>query len=143
MNLTKLDKTRRKPKSDALALTPKQELAIFALLEAGTIESAALSVGVSRQSLWAWMKIEPFRDKLTDARAQLFREGMGALKGSMAKAAGVLVKLLDSNNANVRRLAAVAILSLGLKAHESVDLEARLGALEAAVVGLGEHVRDR
>lgn len=138
-----MKESERKPKNSALMLTPKQEKAIFALLESQTLEDVALSVGISRTSLWAWMKIEPFRDKLTDARAELFREGMGQLKGSMAKAASVLVKLLDSNNANVRRLAAVAILSLGLKAHESVDLEARLEALEAAVVGLGERVRER
>jgi len=130
MSLTKLDKTRRGAKSDALTLTPKQELAIFALLEAGTIENAALSVGVSRQSLWAWMKIEPFQARLTDARAELFREGMNALKGSMSKAASVLVKLMDSRSENVRRLAASAILGLGLKANESIEIEERLSRLE-------------
>ena len=125
-----MKENKRKAKSDALTLTPKQEAAIFALLEAGTIESAALSVGVSRTSLWAWMKIEPFRNRLTDARAELFREGMSALKGSMSKAAGVLVKLMDSKSENVRRLAASAILGLGLKANETVEIEERLSRLE-------------
>ena len=125
-----MKENKRKAKSDALTLTPKQEAAIFALLEAGTIESAALSVGVSRTSLWAWMKIEPFRNRLTDARAELFREGMSALKGSMSKAAGVLVKLMDSKSENVRRLAASAILGLGLKANESIEIEERLSRLE-------------
>jgi len=125
-----MKENKRKAKSDALTLTPKQEAAIFALLEAGTIESAALSVGVSRTSLWAWMKIEPFRNRLTDARAELFREGMSALKGSMSKAASVLVKLMDSKNEDTRRLAASAILGLGLKANETVEIEERLSRLE-------------
>jgi len=125
-----MKRNERKTKADALALTPKQEAAIFALLEAGTIESAAQSVGVSRTSLWAWMKIEPFQARLTDARAELFREGMSALKGSMSKAAAVLVKLMDSKSENVRRLAASAILGLGLKANESIEIEERLSRLE-------------
>jgi len=125
-----MKRNERKTKADALALTPKQEAAIFALLEAGTIESAAQSVGVSRTSLWAWMKIEPFQARLTDARAELFREGMNALKGSMSKAAGVLVKLMDSRSENVRRLAASAVLGLGLKANETVEIEERLSRLE-------------
>lgn len=125
-----MKKHERKAKADALILTPKQEAAIFALLEAGTIENAALAVGVSRTSLWAWMKIEPFRDKLADARAELFREGMGSLKGSMGKAAAVLVKLMDSKSENIRRLAAVEILSLSLKAHETLEIEERLSRLE-------------
>lgn len=125
-----MKESKRKLKSDALVLTPKQEAAIFALLEAGTIESAAKSVGVSRTSLWAWMKIEPFQARLTDARAELFREGMNALKGSMSKAASVLVKLMDSRSENVKRLAASAILGLGLKANESIEIEERLSRLE-------------
>jgi len=125
-----MKRNERKTKADALALTPKQEAAIFALLEAGTIESAAQSVGVSRTSLWAWMKIEPFQARLTDARAELFREGMNALKGSMSKAASVLVKLMDSRSENVRRLAASAVLGLGLKANETVEIEERLSRLE-------------
>jgi len=128
-----MKRNERKTKADALALTPKQEAAIFALLEAGTIESAAQSVGVSRTSLWAWMKIEPFQARLTDARAELFREGMSALKGSMSKAASVLVKLMDSKSENVRRLAASAILGLGLKANESIEVEERLSKVELII----------
>jgi len=125
-----LNKSERKPKGDALMLTPKQEAAIFALLESSSMEDAAQTIGVSRTSLWAWMKIEPFQTRLMDARAELFREGMAALKGSMSKAAGVLVKLMDSRNENTRRLAAAAVLGLGLKAHESIDIEERLSRLE-------------
>jgi len=125
-----MKRNERKTKSDALTLTPKQEAAIFALCESQTLEDAAQSVGISRTSLWAWMKIEPFQARLTDARAELFREGMSALKGSMSKAAGVLVKLMDSKSENVRRLAASAILGLGLKANESIEVEERLSRLE-------------
>jgi hypothetical protein len=125
-----MKRNERKAKPDALALTPKQEAAIFALLESQTLEDAAQSVGISRTSLWAWMKIEPFQTRLTDARAELFREGMSALKGSMSKAAAVLTKLMDSRSENVRRLAASAILALGLKANESLEIEERLSRLE-------------
>jgi hypothetical protein len=48
----------------------------------------------------------------------------------MARAAGTLAKLLDAEKESVRLGAARALLELGVKLRESVELEQRLAALE-------------
>lgn len=117
-------------KSEAAELTPKQEAAILALLESPTLEGAARIGGVSRGSLWAWMKAEPFKGKLTAARGELFRENIAGLKATLSGATAKLAALLSSKDEGVRRLAASTLWSLSLKANETLDIEERLLRLE-------------
>jgi cytochrome c biogenesis protein CcdA len=104
--------------------------AIKALVEAPTVEAAARSSGIGRTTLYRYMSEDDFKEELGEARAEAFAAGLAALKSAAAKAASTLAALMDSRSENTRRLAAIAVLSLGLKAAEAVDFESRLVRLE-------------
>ena len=128
-----MDRVRRKKRKSAStdALIERQGRAVLALVEAPTVEDAAQRAGVSRSILYVWLRDEGFKARLDAARAELFHEGLDALRGTMGKAARVMAALLDSRNENTRRLTAVAVLGLGMKANETIDIEMRLARLEA------------
>jgi hypothetical protein len=71
-----------------------------------------------------------FRRRLGKVRADLFEGGMGILAAAQAAAASALVRLLKSDNESVRLGASRSVFELGAKVRESVEIEARLSALE-------------
>jgi len=111
-------------------LRGKQLKAIAEILETGSMEEAARRSGVSKTTLYEWMKQEPFRKRLEEARAEVFNEGLGIIKAGTSKAARKLIELLDSRNENTRRLTAQEILALSLKISETQEIERRLERLE-------------
>lgn len=111
-------------------LTDRQLRAIPAILEASSMEAAARAAGLSKGTLYEWLKQTPFRERLEAAREELFREGLSQLKGATRKAAQQLIGLLDARNENTRRLTAREILSLSLKIAEIQELEKRIERLE-------------
>jgi len=125
---TKPNETEREMK--ARELTDRQRRAIPAMLEGKTIEAAAKAAGVSKTTLYEWMKQEPFHVRLEEARADLFKEGLDILKAASGKAARRLIELLDARNENTRRLTAREILALSLKISETQEIEKRLERLE-------------
>lgn len=153
MNQTKANKTKHKPKPAAGpapeaqtpddGLTDRQRRAVLAILETPTMEAAAKASGVARVTLYEWEKLPAFKDALGAARAELYREGMGALKAATAKAASRLVELLDSRNENTRRLTARDVLALGVRIVENEDIEARIEQLEAAAQAQAEAEKGR
>lgn len=131
-----MDRTRHKSKGEGPAidkLTARQTRAILALVQSPTVEDAAKQANVGRSSVYLWMRQPDFRAKLVEARAELFRDGLDALRAATLKAVAVLGALMISRNENTRRLAAQAILALGLRAHEAVVVEDRLRHLEKII----------
>jgi phage terminase small subunit len=131
--LDKNRRIRRQVSAAASGLKQKQAAALLALIETPTMTAAARRAGVSRSALFLWMKDATFKAKLDELRAEMFDEGLGLLKASMGRAARCLAALLDSRNENTRRLAAVSILGLGIKANETMEIEARIRKLETIV----------
>ena len=119
-------------------LTNRQRRAIPAIIEGPTMEAAARVAGVVKSTLYEWLKIPAFVDALEDGRGALYREGMDALKAAASKAARTLIGLLNSKDESLRRLTAVNILSLGVKAVELEDIEARIERLEDAMEAQAE-----
>ena len=111
-------------------LKAKQLRAIMAIIEAGSMDGAARQAGVGKTALYEWMKQEPFRKRLEEARTEVFNEGLGIIKAGTSRAARKLIELLDSRNENTRRLTAREILALSLKIKETQELEKRLERLE-------------
>jgi molybdenum-dependent DNA-binding transcriptional regulator ModE len=111
-------------------LKAKQLRAIMVIIEAGSMEEAARRAGVGKTALYEWMKQEPFRKRLEEARAEVFNEGLGVIKAGTSKAARKLIELLDSRNENTRRLTAQEILALSLKIKETQEFERRIERLE-------------
>ncbi len=111
-------------------LSAGQLKAIAALLATRTVEEAAKRAKVSRSTLFDWLKLERFKERLKEERETLFDEGIGALKAATRTASAKLIALLNSRNENVRRLTAKEIIGVSLKIAEVQDLEERVSKLE-------------
>jgi len=120
----------KKPK-----LTQRQENAITAIIEKGTIEGAALHLGVSRQTLYNYLREPEFKRRLDHERKVVFDEAAGLVKVASKRAAAVMVNLLDHKDSRTRRAAAKTLLDYAIKAVELSDIEERLDRIEAALVG--------
>lgn len=113
-------------------LTPKQRRAVEALLTNWDTTQAAQAAGVSRDTLYRWMREERFRAALNDATRQALEGLSRSLIVLGDKAARTLEEALDAfqtpTGAKVR--AADIVLSRILQLRELVDLEARVTELE-------------
>jgi phage terminase small subunit len=116
-------------------LTAKQRKCIEALLTKWDTTQAAAAAGVSRDTLYRWLKGPAFREELQNAtRASLeaLSRGLVTLGG---QALDVLAATLDDPKANqaAKVRAADIILSKILSLRELIDLESRLSALEEVI----------
>jgi hypothetical protein len=109
---------------DALAL---------ALAAGRTLRDAAAGAGIGERTA-ARRRADPgFRRRVDELRADLVARALGRLADGMTEAADVLRALLAAGTPPAVRLgAARSLLELGCRLRESVELEARLTALETA-----------
>jgi transposase len=123
-------------------LTQRQENAIAAIIEKGTIEGAAVQLRVSRQTIYNWLKDPEFKRRLEQERKTVFDEAVGLVKVASKQSAAVLVNLLDCKDSRTRRTAAKDILNYAIKAVEIHDLEERLERIEEKLAnGSGSRYR--
>jgi hypothetical protein len=108
----------------------KKENAIAALLTHPTIETAAAVVGVSEKSLRNWLKEPAFQQAFRDARSQVVDLALARLQEAYGLAVTSLRDLLTARSEAVRLGACRAILELGGKLRENLDLEQRIAELE-------------
>ncbi|MFW6131528.1 MAG: phBC6A51 family helix-turn-helix protein [Candidatus Aminicenantaceae bacterium] len=111
-------------------LTDIQLKAITFILNYSSIDKAAKKAGISRSTIYKWLKDDIFRERLEEERKNIFEEGLNSIKAATLKATHTLIKLLYSEDENTRRLAAKEILNMGFKAVEILELEERIGKLE-------------
>lgn len=114
--------------SDQLAL-------IDALMTCGNHSEAAKKVGISRATAQRWLREEAFQAALAEAQRRVAAETIQKLLSEQSRSVDVIVSLRDSSTPKdaVRLRAALAIVELGLKLRETLELETRLDALEAAL----------
>jgi hypothetical protein len=118
------------------------DTALLAALAAGlTVSKAAAKAGVSERTAYRRLEDPDFRSRLGAARAAMLDRALGQLTEGSVRAAATLRKLLKSYSPAVQLGAARAILSLGQKLTELVELEARMRALEEQVAGSGANAR--
>ncbi len=115
-------------------LSSKQLLAINHLLSCRTIEEASRKAEVSRATIYKWKQDESFKTELKRQRDSVIDEALNYLKTSTTKAVGELVKLLDTEREEVRRLACNDILGYALKSLEIENLEQRLDKVERVIL---------
>jgi phage terminase small subunit len=120
-------------------LTPKQRKAVEALLTTGEIAAAAKEAGVSKDSLYRWMKQPVFIGAVRDAEARALDELSRLLVRLGRSAVTTLAKAMADPAAPyaTRVRAADASLSRLLQLRELATLEARVRALEVQA-GLDE-----
>jgi transposase-like protein len=91
------------------SLSPKQLDAIAHLVEEETVTEAARLTGVSRTTLYSWLKMPRFRAELELARRSELEARMNALRGLVPKALFALEGLLESADQKVRLKAATEV----------------------------------
>jgi hypothetical protein len=108
----------------------KDELLAVAVASGKTLCRAAALVGLSERTSRRRWADSAFRARVSDLRGEMVGRALGRMARHMARAAGTLAKLLDAEHESVRLGAARALLELGVKLRETVELEQRLAAIE-------------
>jgi hypothetical protein len=104
----------------------------LALAVAGgrTLRDAADDVGIGERTAARRWADAAFRRRVATLRGEMMARALGKMADGMTDAADVLRKLLKAKSENVRLGACRAILELGTKLRDSVEVEERLQALE-------------
>jgi hypothetical protein len=100
-----------------------------------SLREAAAAAGIGERTATRRWADPAFRRRVAELRGDMVARSLGRLADGMADAADTLRALLRAEGDSVRLGAARALLELGTKLREGVELEERLAALEAAVAG--------
>ena len=111
-------------------LSEKQIIAIQVLMRSRTYLEAAKAAGVSRVTLYRWLKDDLFKAELSKQKNELIERSSRKLAGVLDQAVDVLIDLLEAKQPNVRRLAAGNLIDYCLKTVDITDIEKRIKALE-------------
>lgn len=122
--------TKEKPPE---LLSARQRQVIRILMQSRSIEEGAKWAGLSRTTIYKWLRLPPFQEELSRRRNELMDVGMDTLKSQFEKAAAVLGGLLNSDNETIRRHAANDVIGHAIKAKEIQELEERLSKIEGLV----------
>jgi hypothetical protein len=115
-------KTRHKKNEDSLLL---------ALACGARVEAAAKQCGIHERTIYRRMTSSDFKAKLQELRTDMVRRAAGLLTAATNEAVRTLLSLQkEATPAAVRLGAARAVLEIGMKLREIVDLETRMAALE-------------
>ncbi|WP_376793088.1 phBC6A51 family helix-turn-helix protein [Thermoflexus sp.] len=117
-------------------VTPRQRRAIEALVTFGTTQAACEVAGVSRTTLYRWLRQPAFRQALAEAERAALAELQRDLLVLARGAKDALKDALASEDLRQRLRAADMVLGRLLQLHEMMNLEERLAELEKAVESL-------
>lgn len=109
------------------------EFLAAALATGQTLRAAAVTAGIAERTAARRWADPAFRRRVAGLRGDLVQAAVGRLADGMSAAAEVLRQLLAAQSENVRLGAARSLLELGVNLRESVELEDRFAALEAAL----------
>lgn len=112
--------------------TPKQHRVALDLAAGRSVRQAAQTSGVSRTTVFDWLKDSGFKLLVTKLRGRILDRAVGQFTRDALKARATLRKLLDDDSATVRLRAAEVMLTAGMKLRDHAELDARLLALEEA-----------
>ncbi|MDD4980127.1 MAG: hypothetical protein PHC54_02485 [Candidatus Omnitrophica bacterium] len=111
-------------------LSNRQLLTVSHIITSPTLEEARRKAKVSKGTLYAWLKEEAFKVELKRQRDEVIKEALSRLKSAISQAVEKLVKLLDNEKPDLRRLVCRDILNYALKSIELEDIETRIANLE-------------
>ena len=107
----------------------------LALASGKTLRDAAAVVGIAERTATRRWADPTFRQRVAELRGEMVGHALGRMADGMGEAADVLRQLLGAESESVRLGACRAILELGVKLRESVDLEERFAAMERRAEG--------
>ena len=110
----------------------RDEALLMALACGATVVQAAVQVQVSERTVYRRLADPVFRQKLGNLRDEMVQRTAAMLRAASLEAVKTLVGLLNpSTPPTVRFSAGRAIVELGMRLREAVEMEDRLKALEA------------
>jgi hypothetical protein len=116
-------------------LTGKQVSAIPHLITSKTLKEGCKNAGISRKTLYQWLKDPVFKQEFRNQRDLIIEEALEDLKGNLTKATQTLIDLLDETDSEyLKRYVAKDIIEYVLKARELGDLEERLVKIERIIL---------
>jgi HEAT repeat protein len=107
-----------------------ESVLLLALAAGTTTREAARQAGIGERTATRRLADPGFRQRVQDTRAALVERTLGKLARGSTKAADTLRRLLKSESDSVKLGAARALLEIGSKLRESVELENRIAELE-------------
>ncbi len=118
-----------------MALKPKQQQAVIALLQHPNVAEAAKAVGIGERTLWRWIGEPEFAAAVAAAEGGAIDEATRRLVQMQTSSLDVLQAVLDDRRVPIaiRMRAAGMAIDFMLKLRELRNVEARLAALEAAM----------
>ncbi len=104
---------------------------VLALACGATAETAARQAGVSARTVYNRLQDPAFKHRLRGVQADILQRTAGALTAAATESVRTLLELQKPGMPPATRLgAARAVLEIGLKIREIVELETRIAALE-------------
>lgn len=116
-----------------MAKETNKEKALVALVESPSIADAAEKCGLSKETLFRYLKDKDFVRNYRQARRSVMESGIAEMQHATSEAVQTLKRNLTCGNPFAEVSAARAILDNALKGSEILDLSERLEALENAV----------
>jgi predicted transcriptional regulator len=103
---------------------------ILALASGRTVRETSDETLVSQRTIFRRLGDPEFVRRVNEARAEMFSQAVGRLAAITGKAATRLEELFQSESDSVALGACRAVLELGAKLRETVELEQRIAELE-------------
>ena len=116
-------------------LTAKHQQAITLLASGKSQRQTAKAVGVSPQTITAWMKLDAFQKGLDGLLSTVEAESTQLLRSQRLKAVDALTDLLDSKTPAVKLAAAKTVLELSGKSAPATNLNTQFLAIAALLQG--------
>jgi len=113
------------------------QMLLVALACGATVEAAAQKAGLSQATVYRRLLDPEFKRRIQQAQSDMVKRASGTLTAAGMEAIKTLLSLLQTSStpAAVRLGAARAVLELGTKLRDNVELEERLRALEERLFG--------
>src|SRR6516162_2971820 len=106
------------------------EALALAVATGQTLRDAAAAVGVSERTAARRWADAAFRLRVSNLRTEMVQRSLGRMADGMSDAAAKLRELLSAASESVRLGAARALLELGAKLRETVELGSKVEELE-------------
>jgi hypothetical protein len=111
----------------------KDSMLALALAAGVSIADASAQTGVGRTTIYRKLENPAFARQVAEFRDGLIGTALGRIADAMTHGAEVLAQMLDSPQEHIRIRAARALISLGLRLRDSMDLTARMREVEQAL----------
>lgn len=115
-------------------LSNKQVMAIANIIGTSSMEAASRKSGISKATLYGWLKNEAFSSELKRQRDEIVNLSTDRLKVAMTEAVDGLIELLKTDRPELKRVVCKDILEFALRAIEIERISERLDEIERVVV---------